>query len=78
MTNPTAAATTPVKNLPAVRPRAPPVLPCVLPVELAGREEVEEGVPELLGGAEEVEEETREEVELGEPIGRELAASICC
>jgi len=76
MANPTAAATTPVKNLPAVRPRAPPVLPWVLPVELAGREEVEEGVPELLGGVEE--EESREEVELGEATGRELAASICC
>jgi len=56
----------------------------VLPVELAGREEVEEGLPELLGGVEElegVEEETREdgeEVELGELTGRELAASICC
>jgi len=77
MANPTTAATTPVKNLPAVRPRAPLVLPWLVPVELAGREEVEEGVPELLGGAEE-EEESREEVELGELIGRELAPSICC
>jgi len=53
------------------------VLPWLVPVELAGREEVEEGVPELLGGAEE-EEISLEEVELGELIGRELAPSICC
>jgi len=78
MANPTTAATTPVKNLPVVRPRAPLVLLWVLPVELAGREEVEEGVPELFGGAEEEEEENREEVELGELSGRELWPSICC
>lgn len=50
-------------------------------MELAGREEVEEGDPELLGGVEEIEEDMREEedkVELGTPIGRELALSICC
>jgi len=48
----------------------------VLPVELAGREEV--GVPELLGGTEEV--EMREEIEEVGPeglSGRELAPWIC-
>jgi len=49
---PTAMATTPVKSLPAVRPRAPLVLPWVLPVE-EGRVELE---VELLGGEEETEE----------------------
>jgi hypothetical protein len=55
----------------------------VLPV-LEGRRELEEGDPELLGGADEMEEEMREEVplglrlELGLPTGRELAPSICC
>ena len=84
MTNPTTAATTPVKNLPVLRPRAPLELPCALPEELEGREEVEEGDPdpELLGGVEEVregaEEEAGEGLELVGPIGRELASAICC
>ena len=49
-------------------------------MELGEREEVEEVVPELLGGVEEEEEDIRgeDEVELGELIGRELPASICC
>jgi hypothetical protein len=78
-----AAATTPVKSLPAARPRAPPVLPWVLP-ELEGRGELDDEDPELLGGVDETEEEMREEVPLGlgtelePPIGRELAPLICC
>jgi len=82
MAIPMATATTPVKSFPAASPRAPPVLPWVLPV-LAGRGELE-GDPELLGGVDEIEEEMREEVLLGlglelePPTGRELAASICC
>lgn len=79
MVNPTTAATTPVKSLPAARPRAPPVLPWAPPV-LVGRGEDEED-PLLLGGVEEELEggrETLEEIlEVG-PIGRELAPSICC
>lgn len=51
---------------------------------LEGRRELEEGDPELLGGADETEEEIREEVPLGlglelePPTGRELAPLICC
>ena len=84
MANPAAVARAPVKSLPAVRPRAPLELPCAVPLE-DGRTELEEGVPELLGGVD-VTEETRGEValELGwaveppePPIGRELAPLIC-
>ena len=78
MANPTTVATTPVKSLPAARPRAPPVLPW-LPVVPEGRGEDEEGDPVDLGGVEDEEEldRGRETLEVG-PIGRELAPSICC
>jgi len=76
MTNPTAAATTPVKSLPAARPRAPPEF-WLPPVVLEGRGEDE--VPVVLGGVEERgEEEAGDGFVLVGPIGKELAPSICC